>query len=132
MRYLAVSAIWPPGLILGFSTRRSQARIATSTGPFLDLVAFDFLGRYLTRRGANDHIFVAKIKATILQERVTRAGMVNAITQLTGKTLLLFLSPGIRMTPGLISVLAKKPTQLRLHMAFLAAGEACSFLAKYS
>lgn len=68
----------------------SQARISTSNGPFLDLIAYDFLGRHLSRNGSTDHNFVAKIKATILQERVTRAGMISAITQLTGKAPTIF------------------------------------------
>lgn len=63
---------------------KQQARIATSTGPFLDLIALDFTGRYLQRNGATDSVFRSKIQATILQERVTRAGMVNALTELTG------------------------------------------------
>jgi hypothetical protein len=68
----------------------SQARISTASGPFLDLIAYDFLGRHLSRGTSSDHTFVAKIKATILQERVTRAGMINAITQLTGNTPAIF------------------------------------------
>jgi hypothetical protein len=63
---------------------RQQSRIATSFGPFLDLIALDFTGRYLQRNGTTDNVFRNKIQATILQERVTRAGMVNAITALTG------------------------------------------------
>ncbi len=63
---------------------KAQARIATSTGPFLDLIALDYTGRYLQRNGASDPVFLAKIKATILQERVTRAGMISALTTLTG------------------------------------------------
>jgi hypothetical protein len=68
----------------------SQARISTSTGPFLDLISFDFLGPNLPRNGLSDHAFVAKIKATILQERVTRQGMINAITALTGNPPVIF------------------------------------------
>jgi hypothetical protein len=63
---------------------RMQSRLATCTGIFLDIFAFDYLRRYLLRRGANDAVFRAKIKATILQERVTRNGMNYAINQLTG------------------------------------------------
>jgi len=63
---------------------QKQARIATATGPFLDMIAYDFLSRYLVRKNANDSVFRAKIKATILQERVTRKGMINAIAQLVG------------------------------------------------
>jgi len=66
---------------------KQQSRIATSTGLFLDLISYDFLGRHLPRTlGMTDDIFRARIMATILQERVTRAGMVNAIQLLTGGT----------------------------------------------
>jgi hypothetical protein len=68
----------------------TQSRIATSTGPFLDLIAFDFLGRYLVRGGLSDNPFRARIMATILQERVTRAGMINALTLLTGQAPIIF------------------------------------------
>lgn len=78
---LSDGAAWSYSLI---SYARLQTRIATSTGIFLDLIAFDFLGRYLLRSGANDAVFRAQIKATILQERVTRQGMINALTTVTG------------------------------------------------
>jgi hypothetical protein len=62
----------------------AQMRLATATGMFLDLFANDFLGLYLKRDGANDDVFRARIRATILQERVTRAGMISCVTQLVG------------------------------------------------
>jgi hypothetical protein len=65
---------------------RTQSRIATSTGPFLDLISYDFLGRHLPRRGLDDNTFRTRIMATILQERVTRAGMNNALLSITGAT----------------------------------------------
>jgi hypothetical protein len=68
------------------SYARSQTRLATASGIFLDLLAFDFLGRFIARRTLGDDDFRAKIRATILQERVTRAGMINALTMLTGNT----------------------------------------------
>lgn len=66
------------------SYAKLQARITTSSGPWLDLIALDFFGRYLQRNGATDGAFLARIKATLLQERVTRAGMISALTALTG------------------------------------------------
>jgi len=63
---------------------KQQSRIATSTGPFLDLISYDFLGRHLFRKGQTDDQYRARILAVILQERVTRAGMVKAINWLTG------------------------------------------------
>ena len=78
---LSDSAAWSYSLII---YAQKQARLATAIGPFLDIWAYDYLGRYLTRNGSNDSVFRAKIKATVLQERVTRAGMVKAITALVG------------------------------------------------
>lgn len=66
--------------LVGFA--RSQSRLATAYGVFLDIFAYDFLGRFLPRRGLNDNTYRALVRATILQERVTRAGMINALTAL--------------------------------------------------
>lgn len=63
---------------------RLQVRVATATGIWLDIIAYDFLGRYLYRAGLADDDFQALIQATVLQERVTRPGMVSAITKLVG------------------------------------------------
>lgn len=78
---LSDSASWCYGLI-GYA--RAQTRLATAYGIWLDILAYDFVGRVLTRNKAGDDVFRAIIKATILQERVTRNGMINALTALTG------------------------------------------------
>lgn len=80
---IADGAAWCYSLITYATT---QSRIATSTGPFLDLIAYDFLGRELLRGSSSDVAFRALIQAMILQERVTRAGMSQVITKLTGNT----------------------------------------------
>jgi hypothetical protein len=64
---------------------RSQIRIMTATGICLDLVAYDFFGNRLQRStGQLDAAFRARIRAEILRQRVTRAGMIAALTGLTG------------------------------------------------
>lgn len=65
-----------------FQYALAQSRIATSTGPFLDIIAFDFLGRFLLRLGNSDALFRTQIMNTILQERVTRNGMTEVLTNL--------------------------------------------------
>lgn len=80
---LSDSASWCYGLI---SYARSQLRLATAYGIWLDIVAMDFLGTFLPRKGYQDDAYRVILKATILQERVTRQGMINAITALTGIT----------------------------------------------
>jgi hypothetical protein len=69
---------------------KAQSRLTTSTGPFLDVIAYDFLGRYLRRGGMADATFLSRIKATILQERVTRKGMISMLTALTGNVPIIF------------------------------------------
>jgi len=61
---------------------RQQSRIATASGIFLDLISYDYLRRTLLRAGADDTTFRIKIINAILAERVTRLGMMNALTQL--------------------------------------------------
>ncbi len=65
---------------------RLQTRISWATGPWLDLISYDFLGRTLPRGGLQDEQYRALILATILQERVTRAAMVKILTKLNGST----------------------------------------------
>lgn len=78
---LADQAAWCYGLIF---YARSQSRLASAYGIWLDILAYDFLGRFLVRNNAADDTFRVVIRATILQERVTRNGMINAVTALTG------------------------------------------------
>lgn len=78
---LADSASWCYSL---YTYTKLQSRIATAFGEQLDLIAYDFLGRYMYRNGSPDTVFRRRILATILQERVTRKGMVGALTTLTG------------------------------------------------
>lgn len=80
-------ASWSYNLII---YARAQSRLATSYGIWLDIFAFDFLGPFLIRNGAQDDTFRRIIRSTILQERVTRPGMVNAITMLTGNAPMIF------------------------------------------
>jgi hypothetical protein len=65
---------------------KQQSRVATSTGIFLDLIAFDFIGRNLIRAGLPDDLFRTLILALIFRARVTRAAVINIIAILTGNT----------------------------------------------
>ncbi|WP_407146226.1 hypothetical protein [Bradyrhizobium sp. ORS 86] len=67
-----------------YAYAKLQTRIATATGPWLDLISYDFLGRNLPRGALQDPQYRALILATILQERVTRAAMVQILTKLNG------------------------------------------------
>lgn len=74
-------AAWNYSLI-GYA--KAQTRLATAYGIWLNIWCYDFLGMTLTRGGLQDDTFRALIRATVLQERVTRAGMIAAVTALTG------------------------------------------------
>jgi hypothetical protein len=84
---LADLAAWNYNLI-GYA--RAQSRLATAYGIWLDILAFDFLGFFLTRKGLSDDSFRIVIRSTILQERVTRNGMSNLIKALTGNAPAIF------------------------------------------
>jgi len=64
----------------------AQARIATATGGWLDLIAWDFFGGRLRRRpGQSDASFRALIIASLLRERATRPAMEKVLLDITGR-----------------------------------------------
>jgi hypothetical protein len=68
-------------------TVQAQARIATASGGFLDLISADFFGAALPRRNAEvDSAFRTRISQELLRPRATRAAMVLALTELTGRS----------------------------------------------
>jgi hypothetical protein len=65
---------------------RSQTRIASASGIFLDIASTDYFGNGLPRRaGESDAMFSARICSNLLAPRATRAGVVQALTSLTGR-----------------------------------------------
>lgn len=84
---IADSAAWGYALTV---YAKAQLRISTAYGIWLDIISYDYLNRFIIRGSMGDDAFRIFIKATILQERVTRAGMVKAITTLTNTTLWIF------------------------------------------
>lgn len=65
---------------------RQQTRIATATDGFLDVIAGDFFGSTLIRAsGQSDASFRARITANLFRERVTRRGLIQVLTQITGR-----------------------------------------------
>ncbi|MCU4159392.1 hypothetical protein AiwAL_04645 [Acidiphilium sp. AL] len=70
---------------------RAQARIATASGPFLDIAALDYFGTALARRaGETDEAFSTRIRANLLMPRATRAALIGALAELTGRTPVVF------------------------------------------
>lgn len=84
----AAVAAWCYGLI---SFAKLQTRISTATGFFLDLMAYDFFGRNYGRGiGMSDALFAIGIKHELLRVRATRAGLTQALIDLTGRAPLIF------------------------------------------
>ena len=62
-----------------------QTRIATATGPFLDMIAHDFFARRLRRRTAEaDTALRRRILREMQREHGTRNALATALTELTG------------------------------------------------
>lgn len=75
--------------LIGFV--HAQARIATASGPFLDMAARDYFGTALARRaGETDAAFSARIRANLLIPHATRAALVEVLTRLTGRAPVVF------------------------------------------
>jgi hypothetical protein len=65
----------------------AQNRIRTSSGAFLDLLAFDYFGaRFRRRPDELDASFRARIVGEILRERATRRAIEIVVSDLTGRT----------------------------------------------
>lgn len=63
-----------------------QSRITTASGVWLDRSAWDFFGaRFVRRPTEPDAAWRARILPEILRERGTRKGIVQAVTDLTGR-----------------------------------------------
>jgi hypothetical protein len=73
------------------SSVKAQTRIATASGWFLDLIAWDYFGaRFVRRSGESDASFKPRVIEEILRPRQTRAAIIEALVDLTGRTPLIF------------------------------------------
>lgn len=97
LRGLASCWSWVYGLLQYVQT---QTRIATATDIWLDVIAQDFFGARLIRRsGQSDELFRNRIQHELFRERGTRAGLISALQDLTGRTPLVF-EPSLTMDTG--------------------------------
>jgi hypothetical protein len=64
----------------------AQTRIATATGSFIDMIALDFFGSRVRRRVAEaDDPFRVRVLREMRRERGTRAAVIAALVDLTGR-----------------------------------------------
>ncbi|MDE2239309.1 MAG: hypothetical protein KGJ73_05185 [Rhodospirillales bacterium] len=69
----------------------AQTRLATATGIFLDIASQDYNGTTLPRRaGEADTEFSARLRLNLLAPRATRAALIAAVTNLTGRSPVVF------------------------------------------
>jgi hypothetical protein len=74
---------------LGFT--KTQSRLATATGVFLDIASVDYFGPTLPRRTAeSDNMFSQRIRANLIAPRATRAGVALALINETGRAPVIF------------------------------------------
>ncbi|MGH7152478.1 MAG: hypothetical protein ACREF3_01015, partial [Acetobacteraceae bacterium] len=70
---------------------KTQTRIASATGVWLDVIAQDFFGPRLTRAiGQQDDAFRSRIQLALFRERGTRGALFAALEDLTGRTPVIF------------------------------------------
>jgi len=66
---------------------QAQTRILTATDGWLDLIAGDFFGSRLVRKAhESDTAFLARLQINMFRERATRAGLIQVLEDLTGRT----------------------------------------------
>jgi len=69
----------------------AQTRLDTSSGGWIDIWAYDFLGNSLPRKpNESDASYIARIKIAIFQPKATRPAMFQTLTQLTGRAPIIF------------------------------------------
>ncbi len=70
---------------------RSQSRISTAEGAWLDLIAVDYFGPRVTRRiGESDSAYSLRIRRELIRERGTRRAIISALTDQTGRLPIIF------------------------------------------
>lgn len=66
---------------------KTQTRLATATGGWLDIAAYDFFGTSLLRpSGMSDDLFRNQMKINLFRERGTRQAIIDILEELTGNT----------------------------------------------
>jgi hypothetical protein len=89
---------------------RLQTRIRTSTGAWIDWIAWDFLGSRFTRLpGETDPAFLARLLPELVRRRVTRDAIQQALVTLTGYPVRI-IEPGQLTDVGFWKTRGSQPT----------------------
>ena len=81
---------------------KAQGRVSSAQGAFLDLAARDFFGDRLPRLlYEQDEAYAARIKFNLTAPRGTKPGMMEMLTELTGRPPIIFQPNDPRQTGGL-------------------------------
>lgn len=98
---------------------KAQIRIATATGPWLDVLGLDYLGLRVTRKaGQPDSSWRVTLAKEIIRTRVTRAGIVQAVEDITSQPATIFEPFNAADTGGLGYFGLNEPTCLIGSLAF--------------
>lgn len=85
---IADASAWGYSLV---TYAKKQTRVAWATGVWLDILSKDYFRFELPRKvNEQDEDFRARVQKELVRERVTRKGMIDALTDLTGKTPYIF------------------------------------------
>jgi hypothetical protein len=84
---------------------RSQARISTAEGTWLDLIAIDYFGLRIGRRvGENDETYRRRIRWELIRERGTRRALILSLVDQTGRSPIVFEPANTSDTGGYGSI----------------------------
>jgi hypothetical protein len=80
-----IASVWAQ-VFSALSYATLQARIATASDVFLDMIGVDFFGTTMSRQQSeSDAHYRTRLQAAMLQPRGTRAALVQALVGLTGR-----------------------------------------------
>jgi hypothetical protein len=85
-----LSSVWSWAYDL-LSFTAAQTRIATATGIWLDMIARDCFGARIARKpGQSDESLRGRVQRELLRARGTRAALIELLTELTGRSPIVF------------------------------------------
>lgn len=115
---------WVYGLL---QTAKSQARISTAYGVWLDFIAQDYFGSWLIRSiGENDDQYRLRIQLELVRERGTRRAVISQIEDLTARPCVVF-DPRTPWIPEDMAALAAKVAEWLMELLAVGGISHCHF-----